>query len=194
MFIELVVVRVSSRYLIDREDLVLIIVDVQEKLIPLVKNREEVVKNIQKLVKFSKIVGIPLLVTEQYPKGLGPTVREVKSLIPNFNPIEKTSFSCFDSSEFREKLKELERKTLAITGVETHICIAQTALEALKHGYTPYVISDAVSARSRLNHVVGIERMHSCGAIISSTEMFMYEVLRDAGTLEFKKCLPFLKE
>ncbi len=184
----------DSCYLIDRKDLVLVIIDVQEKLIPLVEDPEEVVKNIQKLIKFAEMVGIPLVVTEQYPKGLGPTVREVKSLIPNFKPVEKTSFSCFGSSEFREKLEELGRKTLAITGVETHICIAQTALEAFNYGYTPYVISDAISARSKLNHIVGIERMRSCGAVISSTEMFMYEVLRDAGTLEFKKCLSLLKE
>lgn len=178
--------------LISREGAVLVIIDAQEKLFPLVVGRERVLENILKLVKFARIVGIPILLTEQYPVGLGPTVRELREELPDVRPIEKTTFSCFGSPEFREQLGKVGAKTLILTGIETHVCVSQTALDALDE-FRVCVVADAVSSRTEENWRISLERMRDGGAIVLSAEMLMFEVLRDAKTREFKEALKFLK-
>jgi len=179
--------------LISREGSALIVIDVQEKLLPLIVDKEKIVKNIVKLIKFAKIMNIPTILTEQYPKGLGRTVEEVKRVLPDIHPIEKTKFNCFGSEEFKEQLSRGGSSTLIITGVETHVCISQTALDAADN-FQVCVISDAVSSRTKENWQIGLERMRDNGATISSTEMLMYELLGDAKTKEFKECSALLKE
>lgn len=178
--------------LMSSEDAVLIIIDVQEKLLPKIAEREKIVNNIIKLIKFAEIMGIPIILTEQYPKGLGKTVKEIKELLPDLRPIEKTTFNCFGSQEFKKQLEEMNASTLIITGIETHVCVSQTVLEALDN-FKVCVIADAVSSRTTENWRIGLERMKENGAIISSTEMLMYELLKDAKTKEFKESLELLK-
>ncbi len=178
--------------LIDREGTALIVIDVQEKLLPKIACKEKIVANIVKLIKFSKICSIPIILTEQYPKGLGPTVKEIKDEIPDIAPIEKTTFSCIGVPEFDSSLEKMKISTLILTGIEAHVCVAQTALKALDN-YQVCVISDAVSSRDLYNVEIGLQRMKENGATISSTEMAMYEILRDSKTKEFKESLALLK-
>ncbi|MBO3803171.1 MAG: hydrolase [Candidatus Brockarchaeota archaeon] len=181
-----------SARLIGREGAALVVIDVQEKLLPKIAGNEKVVANIVKLIRFSKICGIPIILTEQYPKGLGQTVKAIRDEIPDVDPIVKTTFSCIGAHGFNDSLEKMKISTLILTGIEAHVCVAQTALEALDR-YKVCVVSDAVSSRDLENAKVGLRRMKSCGAIISSTEMVMYEILRDANTKEFKESLNLLK-
>lgn len=179
--------------ILTKENTVLVIVDVQEKLLPYVTGKDEVVSNIQMLIKFADIMDIPIILTEHYPRGLGTTVPEIKEVLKEYGPIEKVIFSCCGPPEFLEKLKELGAKTLMIAGIESHICVAQTTLDSLHAGYAVHVISDAISSRTMWNLSVGIEKMRQFGAVISSTEMAMYEIMERADTSEFKEVLKLVK-
>jgi len=155
-------------------------------------DKERLVANIVKLIKFAKIMNIPIVLSEQYPKGLGPTVKEIKEVLPDVSPIEKTAFGCFGSEEFKERLSEIGASTLIVTGMETHVCISQTVLEAVDN-FKVHVISDAVSSRTKESWQTGLERMRDAGAIITSTEMAMYELMKDAKIREFKEVSDLLK-
>jgi nicotinamidase-related amidase len=183
----------AGQGLISREGAVLVIIDVQEKLFPHMAERERIAENIAKLIRFAEIIKVPIVLTEQYPKGLGHTVSEVKELIPYFQPIEKVEFSCLESGKFKDSLVKLEARTLIITGIETHICVTQTAIEGLNDGYAVFVVSDAVSSRSLDDKAIGLERMRQSGVTIVSTEMLIYELLKKAGTPEFKEALKLIK-
>jgi len=179
--------------LIAREDTVLVVVDVQAKLFPHISGKAQLARKIVTLIRFAEIAKIPIVLTEQYSKGLGPTIPEVKQLLPNIQPIEKVEFSCFGSEKFVEVLKGLKAKTLVILGIETHICVAQTVIDGLERGYKIYVVADAVSSRDLEDKGIGLERMRQSGALIVSTEMIIYELLKKAGTPEFKEALKLVK-
>jgi len=185
----------AARRLLDAAQCALIVVDIQEKLLPPIFNKEAMVKNSQLLIRLAKILSIPAIVTTQYSKGLGGTVPEIASLLTEVRTIDKVEFSCFGSGEFRSGLKKLpgNRNTVLLCGMEAHICVTQTALGALNDGYLVHVASDAVGSRSESNWKIGLERMRAAGAIISSTEMMMYELLRCSGTPQFKELLPYIK-
>jgi nicotinamidase-related amidase len=140
-------------------------------------------------------LNIPAVATTQYAKGLGATVPEIASLLPEPVAIDKLEFSCFGSDAFCSQMKRLpgNRNTVLLCGMESHICVTQTALAALREGYLVHVASDAVSSRSEWNWKIGLERMRAAGAIISSTEMMIYELLRRSGGAAFKELLPHLK-
>jgi nicotinamidase-related amidase len=173
----------------------LIVVDIQEKLLPPIWERERLLRNSQLLIRLAGILKIPALVSTQYAKGLGDTVPELASLLPDTTPIDKTMFSCFGSDVFCSTLKRLpgQRTTVLLCGMETHICVMQTALAALREGYVVHVASDAVSSRTEWNWRIGLDRMRAAGAVISSAEMITYELLGSSGTAEFKELLPYLK-
>jgi nicotinamidase-related amidase len=173
----------------------LIVVDIQEKLLPPIFEKERLLKNSQLLIRLAGILKIPTLVSTQYAKGLGNTVSEIASLLPENQPTDKLMFSCFGSDVFCSLLKRLpgNRTTLLLCGMESHICVMQTALGALREGYLVHIASDAVSSRTEWNWKVGLDRMRAAGAIISSTEMMMYELLRSSGVPAFKELLPYLK-
>jgi len=184
-----------ARRALDPEQCALIVVDIQEKLLPPIWEKERLVRNAQLLTRLAGILKIPSIVTTQYNKGLGNTVPEIASLVPDSPTIDKLMFSCFGSDAFCSLLKRLpgQRTTVLLCGMETHICVMQTALGALREGYMVHVASDAVSSRTELNWRIGLERMRSAGAILSSTEMMIYELLRSSGAPAFKEMLPFLK-
>ncbi len=173
----------------------LIVIDIQEKLLPPIFQKEHLVRNSQLLIRLAGILKIPTLMTTQYAKGLGATVPEIASLLPETDPIDKQMFSCFGSDVFCSLLKRMpgNRNTVILCGMESHICVTQTALSALREGYIVHVASDAVSSRTEWNWKIGLERMRTAGAIISSTEMAMYELLRSSGAPAFKELLPYLK-
>lgn len=177
-----------------KENSVLVVIDIQEKLYPHVENRKDLRKNVVKLIKFCRTLDIPIILSEQYPKGLGGTIEEVKTALKSYEPEEKTSFSCCGIPEFENKLKDRGRKLAIIAGIETHVCVFQTTRDLLQRGYEVHVLADAVSSRKKADKKVGLQRMNEQGATISSTEMFMFEVLKEAGTPEFKQVAPLLKE
>lgn len=173
----------------------LIVIDIQQKLLPPMFQKEQLVRNAQLLIRAAGILEIPALVSTQYRKGLGDTVPEIASLLGDIEPVDKNLFSCFGSDVFRTLLKRFpeQRKTLLLCGMESHICVMQTALAALREGYLVHVASDAVSSRTEWNWKIGLDRMRTAGAIISSTEMMIYELVRSSSSAAFKKLLPHLK-
>lgn len=184
-----------ARRPLEAEHCALVVVDIQEKLLPPIWEKEGLVRNSQLLIRLAGILKMPALVTTQYSKGLGGTVPEIASLLPESTPIDKLMFSCFGSDVFCSSMKRLpgQRTTVLLCGMEAHICVAQTALAALRQGYVVHVASDAVSSRVQWNWRVGLERMRAAGAVISSTEMIIYELLRSSGAPAFKEMLPYLK-
>jgi len=173
----------------------LIVVDIQEKLLPPIFEKERLVRNSQLLLRLASIIGLPVLATTQYAKGLGATVPEVAALLPAGEVMDKTAFSCFGSDRFCSAVHALpgNRNTLIVCGMETHICVLQTVLGALNQGFLVHVASDAVSSRAEWNWQIGLRRMEAAGALISSTETIIYELLRGSGTAEFKEMLKHLK-
>jgi nicotinamidase-related amidase len=173
----------------------LVMVDIQEKLLPAILEKERLLRNAQLLVRLASIMNIPVVVTTQYTRGLGATVPEISSLLPDANVIDKLSFSCFGQDQFCSTIKALpkERNTLLVCGMETHICVLQTVMGALSRGYTVNIAADAVGSRTELNWKLGLDRMKDARAVISSTEMIIYELLRASGTPEFKEMLKYLK-
>ncbi len=184
-----------ARRPLEAEQCALIVVDIQGKLLTGIWQKEQLVRNSQLLIRLAGILKIPAIVTTQYAKGLGGTVPEIASLLPEREPIDKQMFSCFGSDVFCSVLKRLpgQRTTVLLCGMEAHICVTQTALAALREGYLVHVASDAIGSRTEWNWRIGMERMRAAGAVISSTEMMMYELLRSSGTPAFKELLPYLK-
>ena len=184
-----------TRRPLEADQCALIVVDIQEKLLPPIFQKEELVRNAKLLIRAAALLKIPALMSTQYAKGLGQTVPEIASLLPETEAIDKDQFSCFGSDAFCTLLKRLpgKRNTLLLCGMESHICVTQTALGALREGYLVHVASDAVSSRTDWNWKIGLERMRAAGAVISSTEMMIYELMRSSSSPAFKELLPHLK-
>ncbi len=184
-----------ARRPLQAEQCSLVVVDIQERLLPPIFEKERLIRNSQLLIRLANILKLPILATTQYEKGLGPIVPEIASLLPPSRAINKMEFGCFGSNEFCSTLKSLPgtRNTLLLCGMESHICVMQTALGALNAGYLVHVASDAVSSRTEWNWNIGLRRMEAAGAVISSTEMMMYELMKASGTPVFKEMLQHLK-
>jgi isochorismate hydrolase len=179
-----------TNHIIGRHECVLIIIDVQDKLIPAIADKESVLSNIIRLVRVCHLTDIPIVVTEQ--EKLGKTVAEIKNELSAETAVQKVHFNCFSCEDFAERVKRTGRKILILAGVEAHICVTQTALHASPF-YKVQIVSDAVSSRLTDNRNVAIQRMRDAGATITSTEMFIYEILQKAGTDEFRSVLPLVK-
>jgi nicotinamidase-related amidase len=171
----------------------LLIIDMQEKFAPAVPRFAAVAQNITRLALTFQMFKMPILVTEQYSKGLGPTVEAVRRLFPAFSAIEKLEFSCTEEPQFITRLHQLGLEALVICGVETHVCINQTTLGLLQRGYRVHVVADAVASRQDFDHAVALKKMEKSGAIISSTEICMFELAGKAGTEEFKNIQRMVK-
>ena len=184
-----------ARMPLQAESCALVVVDIQQKLLPPIFNKEQLVRNASLLIRLANILEIPVLLTTQYAKGLGDTVPEIAQLVPDIHAIDKLEFGCFSKDTFCSAVKSLpgNRNTMLLCGMETHICVMQTALGALEQGYLVHVASDAVGSRAEWNWKIGLERMRDAGCVISSTEMMMYELLRKSGTPAFKELLQHLK-
>ena len=179
--------------LMNREDTVFIAIDYQEKLMPAMSNKEDLENKVCRLAEGLKVLGIPHIVTQQYTKGIGETIPSIAEAIGEFTPIDKTSFSCMNNEEFCRQLKETGRKTAVICGIEAHICLQQTVLQLLDEGYTVYVPVDCVSSRSERDAMWSTERMAKAGAIMTTYEAVLYELLRDSKAPEFKAISKIVK-
>jgi len=170
-----------------------LVVDIQKKLAPVIWNGEGAIEVNYKLIQCAQALSVPYAVTEQYPSGLGHTVDVLMPLIDSDRVFEKMTFSSLGEDHILVELKKQGRKQIIVTGMETHVCVLQTVLDLLDHGYDVYVVDDGVSSRTPENKMLGLERMRQCGAQIVSSEMVMFEWLGRAGTEEFKKVLPLIK-
>jgi nicotinamidase-related amidase len=184
-----------ARLPLEAERCALIVIDIQEKLLPTIFQKDQLIRNTQLLIRLADTLNIPTIMTAQYAKGLGATVPEIASLLPETQAIDKQAFSCFGSDVFCSTLKRMpgNRNTVLLCGMESHICVMQTALGALREGYLAHVASDAVSSRTEWNWKIGLERMRAAGTVISSTEMMLYELLRSSDAPAFKEMLRHLK-
>jgi nicotinamidase-related amidase len=170
----------------------LIIVDLQAMLLPAIWEKDRVLRQSITLARGAQALGLPVAVTEQYPKGLGPTVPEVATAISNFSPIEKLTFSSL-TPEVRDWLDQHAIHDVILCGIETHVCVTQTALELLDLGKRVFIAVDACSSRTSENWQLGRERMAAAGAMPASVEMLLFELLERAGTTEFKDILKLVK-
>jgi nicotinamidase-related amidase len=192
--IETIAYSEAARRLLRPEECALAVIDIQEKLLPPIFEKERLVRNSQLLLRLANILSLPILVSTQYVKGLGPTVAEISSLLPEVKTVDKLEFGCFGNGEYCSTVAGLaNRSTLLLCGMEAHICVMQTALGALNQGLNVHVAADAVSSRTELNWKLGLNRMQAAGAVISSTEMMIYELLGKSGTAAFKEMLKHLK-
>jgi nicotinamidase-related amidase len=179
--------------LLDRKRSVLVLIDFQERLFPNVYEHSRVLMRIDLLLSAANLLEIPLLVTEQYPKGLGGTIDEIRKALPEMQPLTKIDFSCVAAPGFKERLSSLQRDQIVLAGIETHICVAQTALDLADQGENVFIAADATSSRRPLDAQVALQRMERNGLTITTTEAVVFEWLRRAGTDEFKALQPKLK-
>ncbi len=182
----------TERFKIDDRCL-LLIVDVQEKLIHVMSDPEGIEKRFHLLIELSKAFEIPVLLTEQYPLGLGPTIQSIRNGLPQYQPYEKTSFSIWGDAEIREKLKSHKSRKIILTGIESHICVLQSCLDLLGAGFTVWVPYDAVDSRSREDRRIGLNLMEKAGATISGCETITFQLLKTSGTPEFKHISKIIK-
>jgi nicotinamidase-related amidase len=183
----------NARLRLRRSQAGLVVVDMQERLLPAMHQAESVVQNVTRLARAVALLRVPVCVTEQYRKGLGPTVQEIAESIVGFAPLAKTAFSVCGAPGFLEALGARGISEVILCGIESHVCVLQSCLELLERGLKIFIVADATTSRTLENHGLAIERMREAGGIIVSTEMLIFELLERAGTDEFRKILPLIK-
>lgn len=181
-----------EKYYLNKEEAVLVIIDIQEKLVPVMSQAEKVIKNTNVLISMAKSMEMPIIVTEQYSKGLGNTVPQIDENLEDAMKFEKNTFSgCI--GEVMDCLKKTGRKKVIITGMETHVCVFQSVRDLLKQGYYVFVAADAVSSRTEENYSNGLSMMQNMGAVISNTETILFDMLKESGTPQFKALSKLIK-
>lgn len=176
-----------------REESILAVIDMQERLVPVMSNNEELVNKVAKLIEGCKACEVPVLVTQQYTKGLGDTIEPIKGALPPYTAIDKTAFSCCEASEFAEKLEKSSRKRVIICGIESHVCVLQTAIDLQESGFQPVVIKDCISSRNTDDMEVALNRFKQEGIIISTMESILFEFVTNAKDPSFKAISKLVK-
>jgi nicotinamidase-related amidase len=179
--------------ILDIDKTALLVIDMQAKLFPVMHEKEKLLRNIVKLIRGAQVLTIPILFTEQYPKGLGPTLSEIRELVPDFKPVEKVSFNCCDEAVFCRALEALKRKQVLIAGIEAHICVYQTAMALAQMGYEVQVVSDGVASRKNEDKLVAMFKMEAAGISPSTMEMALFELLKVARGDKFKQISGIVK-
>jgi nicotinamidase-related amidase len=175
---------------LDRARTALVVIDVQERLFPAMDadHREEVMRNIKVLTATARRLNLGTLVTEQYPKGLGHTLEEVKdALPPEVQPVEKVAFSCQGVDAFRSRLTATGARQLLLAGIEAHVCVLMSALDLLADGYAVHIVADAVTSRTQANWRLAMEQLRQAGAVVTTTETVLFQLLRQADTDDFRE-------
>lgn len=180
--------------LLDRKRAALVVIDMQEKFRPIMANFDEVAVHIAVMVQGCQLLNVPIIVTEQYPQGLGHTALEIKARLPEtINPIEKLTFSSCGVPEFDLQLRERHIEQVMLVGIEAHICVSQTAHDLLQLGYQVHLISEAIGVRFPHNREVALAKMQRAGAILSSVEMALFEMMKSSDAAEFKAVQKLIK-
>jgi nicotinamidase-related amidase len=177
------------------DDATLLVVDIQKRLLPHIARGEEVAAAAIRMIRGAGVLKLPVVTTEQYPKGIGPTVANVQEAFEpgTFRAIEKMTFSCCATEPIVTALSQAGRSRIIVVGIEAHVCVMQTVLDLLALGYVPFVCADAIGSRHDIDRDTAIERMRQAGAVITTTESAMFELLHRAGTPEFIKILKIVK-
>ncbi|MCS6886252.1 MAG: hydrolase [Acidobacteriota bacterium] len=171
--------------LLDRKRTILLVIDLQARLLEVMHAKDELVKNVNKLIAGAKVLGLPLLVSEQYPRGLGHTYQEIQ--LPDGTEVfEKLCFSCFLSEQMNERIRQLQPRSLILAGIESHICVFKTALDAISQGYEVHIAADAVSSRKPYDKEIALQRLRLVGAYIATVEMLLFQLIDAAGNDEFR--------
>jgi nicotinamidase-related amidase len=171
----------------------LVLIDVQEKLTAVMHERDRLVESLIRLIRGAQLLGLPIVWCEQNPQGLGPTVGELAGLLGDLKPIEKKSFGCMGSAEFAERMGELSPHFVLLAGIETHVCVYQTAAQLAEANYEVQVVADAVSSRTHENKALGLERIRASGASLTSVETVLFELLGTAEDARFREILKIVK-
>ena len=169
-----------------KEETAALLIDIQEKLFPHMSDSERMLACCLKLIDGLKVLSLPLLATQQYTKGLGPTIEPVKERAEGISYIEKISFSCLDEPLVRQQLEAYRRESILSFGIEAHVCVLQTCIDLLAEGYQPVVVEDCISSRNKNDKIIAVERMRQEGAYITTSESILFELTRTAGTGMFK--------
>jgi len=175
-----------------KDDSILLVIDVQERLVDTMLEKQRLIENVKALGKVAAVFHMPILVTEQ--ENLGATVPELREVLSGCTMVRKLEFSCCQNSEFMSRLKETGRRTVVACGIEAHICVLQTVLDLVAAGYNVHVAKDALSANAGVDLETAIERLRDAGAVITTTEAAIYELTVRAGTDEFRRILEIVKE
>lgn len=175
------------------DDAVLVIVDVQGKLATLMKDKDKLFKSLVRITEGAKALGIPIVWNEQVPDKLGETIPELKEILTDNEPLPKTTFSCCGNPAFMEKLQATGRRRVLLVGIETHICVYQTARELMDKGLEVHLVVDAVSSRFKINRTIGIERIKEAGATMTTVEMALFEMLKHAEHEKFRDIARIVK-
>ncbi|MBQ8458631.1 isochorismatase family protein [bacterium] len=176
----------------DENNTAIICIDIQEKLVNMLKNSEKISNNTEKIIKIASILNLKTIITEQYPKGLGLTIEKIRN-IKDFTTLEKNTFSALQTPEFYEKLKQLSAENILIFGIETHICVLQTVIDLLENGYNVFVISDCSASRDEYNHNTALEVMKQKGAYIITLEIALFNLLKSSKHMHFKEIQQLIK-
>jgi len=179
--------------MLKRENAVLVVVDVQDRLLPHIRKHDDVTEAIARMIRGCKVLGVPILVTEQYPEGLGPTNELLKAEFETWEPIVKATFSCCGEIPFPEALEKTGRKDVLLCGIETHVCVYQTARDLIEKGYRVHLLVDGASSRRKIDRKTAIRRMESMGVHLCTVEMTLFEMLHVSGTDEFRKIVRIVK-
>ncbi len=179
--------------LLSRDSTALLLIDVQEKILNVMLNKERLIDNCIKLIKGFKILNVPIFYTEQYPKGLGPTSNLLLKELEGLSAIQKTSFSCLCAGNLFQRLKDNNVTQVVVSGIESHVCVQQTVLDLLANDFQIDVCADAVSSRKENDLNTALERMRNHNAEITTVESVLFELLKESGTEEFKKISSIIK-
>lgn len=175
-----------------KEKTALLIIDIQKRIIDVINNKELVIENTLKLIKGMKTLGVPVFYTEQYPKGLGPTIDEIRNEL-GYDAVQKMSFSCSGAEGLFKSLIDKNISQVVVCGVESHVCVQQTVLDLIENGFQVNVAADAVSSRRNFDYEIALERMRENKAEITTTESILFELLNICGTNEFKEVIKIVK-
>ena len=171
----------------------LLIIDIQERILPVINNHQRVVENTLKLIKGFKVLNLPIYFTEQYPKGLGPTLRSIKDELADLKPFDKMSFSCSGAGKLFDEFNTNDLKQIVVCGIEAHVCVQQTVLDLLENGFQVNLASDAVSSRKEIDYSTALQRMQQHGTELTTTESILFELLNVCGTPQFKEISKIVK-
>jgi len=181
-----------NKFTLTQEESALMIIDIQERLVPAMPDNKKIIQNTNTIIDIANSLKIPIIVTEQYPKGLGNTILDINEHLDIVSVFEKTTFSGY-TDKASNTLKQLGRKKIIITGMETHVCVFQTVRDLLANDYMVFVVGDAVCSRTKENYLNGLSLMSDMGAIITNTETVFFDIMKEAGTPLFKRLSKLIK-
>jgi len=175
------------------DNTVLVVIDIQDRMYRVMHEKERLLQNLQKLIKGAVVLEVPVVLTEQYPKGLGATLPEIIEILPGVKPVEKLCFSCWGEELFRKEIEKANRPQVLIVGIESHVCVYQTAIDLLASGYGVHVAVDCVSSRELENKEVSLAKMSGAGVNLTTTEIALFEMLKVARGDKFKQISSIVK-